>query len=147
MKHLVLVFCISCFWLMPLIAQIQNARIEGTVQDSSGAVIPGAKLLLVNIRTQAKMEAEADSAGFYFFPSVLPSFYTLIAEASGFRKETVTDIEVTVGVTIRQDLKLEVGTVTDTVTVEATAVRVQTGDATIQRAVTLRDIDTLPQLG
>ena len=51
------------------------------------------------------------------------------------------------GVTLRQDVKLEIGTVTENVTVEATAVRVQMGEATIQRAITLRDIDTLPQLG
>jgi Carboxypeptidase regulatory-like domain/TonB-dependent Receptor Plug Domain len=147
MKRLPLVVFISCFGLLPLIAQIQNARIEGNIQDTSGAVIPGVKLLLVNTRTQAKLEAESEASGFYFFPSLQPGFYTLVAEAKGFRKETVNNIEVTVGETIRQDLKLEVGTLAETVTVEASNVRVQTSEATIQRAVTLRDIDTLPQLG
>src|ERR1051326_5157421 len=146
MKRLLLVLCISCACLMPLIAQIQNARIEGTVQDSSGAVIPSAKLSIVNVRTQAKMDADADAAGFFVFPSLQPGFYTLAAEASGFRKVIITNIEVTVGVTLRQDVKLEVGTVSENVTVEATTERVQTGEATIQRAITLRDIDTLPQL-
>src|SRR5262249_41516534 len=138
---------LSCFYVLPLVAQIQNARIEGNVQDASGAVIPGAKLSIVNVRTQAKVDAETDAAGFYFFPALQPGFYALTAEASGFRKATITNIEVTVGVTLRQDVKLELGTVAENVTVEATAVRVQTGEATIQRAVTLRDIDTLPQLG
>ena len=147
MQRFLLVSLFSCTCFLPLTAQIQNARIEGTVKDSTGAVIPGAKLSIVNIGTQAKLEAAADSSGFYFFPTLQPGFYTLVAEASGFRKETVTKIEVNVGVTIRQDLKLEVGTLTDAVTVEAITVRVQTTDATIQRAVTLRDIDTLPQLG
>ncbi len=146
MKHLLLVVFISCVGL-PLIAQIQNARIEGNVQDSSGAMIPGTKVVLVNTRTQAKLEAESEASGFYFFPTLQPGFYTLVAEAKGFRKQTVTNIEVTVGETIRQDLKLEVGTLTETVTVEAVNVRVQTSEATIQRSVTLRDIDTLPQLG
>jgi outer membrane receptor protein involved in Fe transport len=147
MKHLLLVVLIGCFGSLPLFAQIQNARIEGTVKDSTGAVIPNAKLLIVNTRTQAKLEAESDASGFYFFPSLQPGFYTLVAEAKGFRKETVNNIEVTVGETIRQDLKFEVGTLSETVTVEASNVRVQTSEATIQRAVTLRDIDTLPQLG
>ncbi|HEY6392569.1 MAG TPA: TonB-dependent receptor [Bryobacteraceae bacterium] len=147
MKHLLLVVFISCFGLLPLIAQVQNARIEGNITDSSGAVIPGVKLLIVNTRTQAKLEAESEVSGFYFFPSLQPGFYSLAAEAKGFRKETVNNIEVTVGVTIRQDLKLEVGTLAETVTVEASNVRVQTSEATIQRAITLRDIDTLPQLG
>ncbi len=147
MKRLLLVLFVTCACLLPIIAQIQNARIEGSVQDASSAVIPGARLMIVNVRTQVKIDAESDVAGFYFFPSIPPGFYTLTAEANGFRKATVTNIEVTVGVTLRQDVKLEVGTVTENVTVEATAVRVQTGEATIQRAITLRDIDTLPQLG
>src|SRR5258708_37341701 len=109
-------------------------------------MIPGLKVLLVNVRTQVKLDAESDASGFYFFPSLQPGFYTLAAEAKGFRKETVNNIEVTVGETIRQDLKFEVGTLNETVTVEASNVRVQTSEATIQRAVTLRDIDTLPQL-
>ena len=146
-RSLLVVFLSCCSCLLPLLAQIQNARIEGTVQDSSSAVIPGTKLFLVNNRTQAKMDAETNASGFYFFPSLPPGFYTLTAESTGFRKATITNIEVTVGETIRHDVTLEVGTVTENVTVEAATVHVQTGEATIQRAVTLRDIDTLPQLG
>ena len=121
MKHLSLVVFIG---FLPLMAQIQNARIEGNVQDTSGAMIPGVKVLLINTRTQAKLEAQSEASGFYFFPSLQPGFYTLVAEAKGFRKETVNNIEVTVGETIRQDLKLEVGTLNETVTVEASNVRV-----------------------
>lgn len=128
-------------------AQIQNSRLEGSVLDTSGATIPGAKLIIVNTKTQIKIEAESTAAGAFVFPTLQPGFYNLTAEAGGFRKATLTNIEVNVGVTIRQDIKLEVGAVTDSVTVEFNAVRVQTSDATIQRAVTLKDIDTLPQLG
>lgn len=128
-------------------AQIQNARLEGSVMDSSGASIPGAKLQIVNTKTQVKGDAESNGTGFFFFPALQPGIYALTAEAGGFRKSTLTNIEVNVGVTIRQDIKLEVGAVTDSITVEFNAIRVQTTEATIQRAVTLRDIDTLPQLG
>ena len=130
-----------------LTAQIQNARIEGTVHDSSGAIVPGAKLLIVNTKTQVKAAVEANASGAFVFAAVQPGIYTLTAESTGFRKATLTNIEVNVGVTIRQDIKLEVGAVSDSITVEFNAVRVQTTEATIQRAVTLRDIDTLPQLG
>ena len=130
-----------------LSAQIQNARLEGSVLDNSGATIPGAKLLIVNTKTQVKANVESNATGFFTFPTLQPGIYTLTAEAGGFRKSTLTNIEVNVGVTIRQDIKLEVGAVTDSITVEFNAIRVQTTEATIQRAVTLRDIDTLPQLG
>src|SRR5437868_14944697 len=101
MRRWLFVF-ISCACLLPLMAQIQNARIEGTVQDSSGAVIPGSKLSIVNTRTQVKSDAESDASGFFFFPTVTPGFYALTAEANGFRKATITNIEVTIGETIRQ---------------------------------------------
>lgn len=130
----------------PLFAQVQNARMEGTVQDSSGAVIPTAKLSIVNRKTQLRYETTANADGAYVFPALPAGFYTLTTEANGFQKSAITNIEINLGVTIRQDIKLEVGTVSDSITVEFNAVRVQTTEATIQRAITLRDIDTLPQL-
>src|SRR5882724_7572068 len=134
-----------CFFgllAVSLFAQIQNAQIEGTVADSTQSVIPGAKLTIVNTRTQARVDTESDSSGHYLFPALLPGIHTLTAEAGGFKKATVTNIEVTVGVSLRQDVTLEVGAVTESMTIEANAVSVTTTDATIQRAVTLRDIDT-----
>ncbi|MBY0503526.1 MAG: TonB-dependent receptor [Bryobacteraceae bacterium] len=146
MKRSFSVFVASCLVLPLLFAQIQSARLEGTVQDSSGAVVPGAKLTIVNNRTQVRLDAEATSAGTYIYPVLPPGFYTLTVESTGFRKTTVNNIEVNIGVTLRQDITLELGTVTDTIMVESGSVRVQTTEATIQRAITLRDIDTLPQL-
>src|SRR4051794_15468757 len=77
----------SIVWLfiLPVFAQIQSARVEGTVIDSSKAAIPGAKLSLTNNATQVKMDAEADASGFFTFPTVPTGFYTLTAEAQGFR--------------------------------------------------------------
>jgi hypothetical protein len=129
-----------------LLGQIQSARVEGTVIDSSSAVIPGAKVSMVNTRTQQKLDATADGAGYYLFPSVVPGPYTLTGEAQGFRKSSITNLEVNIGVSLRQEIKLEIGSVAESLTVEASSVTIQTNDATIQRAVTLRDIDTLPQL-
>src|SRR5258708_34941405 len=147
MSRIALAFLLVTGLVLPLTAQIQNARIEGTVSDSSSASIPGAKIALATTRTQPRMEAETNAQGFYFFPTLQPGFYNLTAEANGFRKFAITAIEVNTGVSLRQDMKLELGTVTDTIVVEASGVSVQTTEATVQRAITMRDIDTLPQLG
>jgi hypothetical protein len=93
--------------------QANNGRIEGTVQDPTGALIPG---------------------------------YQLTAELKGFRKAEIQPIEVNVGFTVVQNVKLDLGSVEETVTVEAKAVTTQTADSEITRSVNLRDIDTLPQL-
>ena len=81
MRDLHRLVLICCLGLSSVFAQIQNARIEGTVQDSSGAVIPRAKLVIVNVRTQVRMDGGTDAAGSYFFPSLQPGFYVLTAEA------------------------------------------------------------------
>ena len=81
----------SCFLAATLFAQVQSGRIEGTVQDSSNAVVPGAKLSIVNDRTHVKVEAEADGQGYFVFPVLQAGLYTLTAEATGFRKATVAD--------------------------------------------------------
>ena len=112
MRRLLSVSLASCLVLPLLLSQIQNARIEGTVQDTSGAVIPGAKLSIVNIRTRVHFEGEANPEGFFFFPTLQPGMYALSAEATGFRKTTVNNLEVNIGVILRQDLKLELGSVT-----------------------------------
>jgi hypothetical protein len=110
-------------------------------------VIPSAKVVAVNDRTQARAEISTSPEGNYVFPSLQPGIYTVSVEAPGFRKAVVTGVELNVSVAVTQRFKLEVGQVTESVVVEAEAVHVQTSDAQVGRSVTLRDIDTLPQLG
>lgn len=128
-------------------AQVAVSRLEGTIQDESGAVVPSAKVEVVNDKTQVKLQTTADGQGRYIFASLPPSTYTLSVEAAGFRKSVRANLVLNVGETVTEVVKLEVGQLTESVQVEANEVRVQTADAQIGRAITLRDIDTLPQLG
>ena len=98
--------CTSFLFSTAALAQIQSARVEGTVVDSSKALVPAAKVSLVNSRSQLKLDAETDSTGFYVFPTVQPGFYTLGAEAPGFRKASITNLEVNIGVSLRQEIRL-----------------------------------------
>lgn len=128
-------------------AQTANARLEGNVQDSSGAVVPGVKVLIVNTATQARSEVVADADGSFVFPTLQPGKYTLTAEATGFRTAVLSGIELSVGATVAQIVKLEVGPTTESISVEANSLTVQTTDSQVSSAVLMRDIDTLPQLG
>lgn len=116
------------------------------VSDPAGAVVPNANVSVRNNRTGTTATATTNETGYYLFPSLPASNYTLTVEAPGFRKAQVENIELNVAVTIRQDVQLEVGSPAESVTVEASAIRVNTSDAQVGRSVTLRDIDTLPQL-
>ncbi len=128
------------------LAQVATSRLEGTVQDASGAVVPGAKVEVVNVKTQVRTETTADASGRYIFASLPAATYNLSAEAPGFRKTVNANLMLNVGITVTEVLTLEVGQLSDSVQVEAKEVRVQTADAQVGRSVTLRDIDTLPQL-
>src|SRR5262245_20750560 len=126
--------------------QSNNGRIEGTVQDPSGALIPGVQLTATNVRTQFKAEVLSGEQGHYVLTALPPGIYLLTAELSGFRKAVIEAIEVNVGATIAQDIKLDLGSREESVTVEARAVSIQTTDSQVTRSVNIRDIDTLPQL-
>jgi hypothetical protein len=130
----------------PLFSQI-TARLEGTVKDPTGAVVTNAKVTALNVKTGTSNQATTNDQGAYVFPSVQPGVYTITVEAAGFSKAVTNKIEVNVAGVITQHFALKVGAQGDTVTVESNALTVQTTDSQISRAVTLKEIDTLPALG
>src|ERR1700737_835201 len=129
------------------IAQTTNARFDGTVQDQSGASVPNAKIEVLNTNTQARTESKTDASGNCVFPTLAPGIYTVTVEASGFRKTVVSKVELSVGGTASQIIKLEGGEVTQTISVEASSLTVQNTQSQVTSAVMLRDIEVLPQLG
>ena len=109
-------------------------------------MVPNAKVVAINNLTRDASDTTTNASGLYILPALRPGVYTLTVEAAGFAKTTITDIELAVSANIAQDVKLEIGRVTETVEVKANAVTVATTDAQVSSAVSMRDIDTLPQL-
>ena len=126
-----------------MFAQTDSARLEGTIQDPTGAVVPNAKVTLINTATQARVEGVSDAAGSFIFASVLPGKYNLSVEVVGFRKADVNGLELNVGAVVSQTVKLEVGQTTESVVVQASTVNVQTTDSQVSRTITMRDIDKI----
>ncbi|MCX6630371.1 MAG: carboxypeptidase-like regulatory domain-containing protein, partial [Candidatus Solibacter sp.] len=118
----------------------------GVVLDSTSSFVPGARVTVVNARTEARAVGLASIEGRFAFPSLPPGLYTLSVEAAGFRKAVVSGLVLNVGDTISETVTLEVGAVTESIEVKAGAERVQINDAQIARATTLREIDVLPQM-
>jgi len=140
-----LILC--CLMVVGALAQTSVSRLEGVVTDQSGAVIPGAKVTALNVRTDVSAETTTTAAGIYVFPSLQPGAYTVSAEAPGFRKQVRTNLTLLVSVIVSENFKMEVGQVTESVVVEANTERVNIAESQLGRSITLRDIDTLPQLG
>ncbi|MGB7190767.1 MAG: carboxypeptidase-like regulatory domain-containing protein, partial [Acidobacteriaceae bacterium] len=82
---------VGLFYSPALRAQT-TAQLSGTVEDSSGGVIPSAQVTLINQATHDTRVAETNSVGFYSFPALLPSSYTVKVVAKGFQPKQLTDI-------------------------------------------------------
>jgi Carboxypeptidase regulatory-like domain/TonB dependent receptor len=128
------------------LAQTQSARLQGLVRDASGAVVPGAKVVAVNDLTKATSEVTSNETGLYVFPVLAPGTYTMTVEAGGFSKTVMKDIELAVSANMTADVRLEIGKMAEVVEVKANTVSVVTADAQVSNAVTMTDINVLPQL-
>src|SRR6266700_681626 len=93
------------------------ATIVGTVTDTTGAVIPGAKVVVVNTTTGFKFDGVTNSDGYYFVPYLRPGVYNVTIEAQGFKKYVRDGIELRTNDQPRIDVKLEVGSVAESVEV------------------------------
>ena len=144
--HIAFAGLIAASFTPAAVAQVTTGRIEGTVRDASGAIVPGASVSAVHNKTQGRSEALSNEQGIFVIASLLPGEYTVTVEAQGFRKAVRTGLLVTVGATTSEQISLELGQVSETVTVESRTERVQSADSQIARAITLRDIEVLPQL-
>uniref|UniRef100_Q020T4 TonB-dependent receptor, plug n=1 Tax=Solibacter usitatus (strain Ellin6076) TaxID=234267 RepID=Q020T4_SOLUE len=127
-------------------AQTQTARLVGTVHDSTGAVVPNAKVAAMNLGTKQTSEAITNANGDYVMPALQPGTYSLTVEAGGFRKARIDGIDLAAASNVSQAITLEVGQLTEVVEVTANTVNVQTTDSQVANSVTIKDIETLPQL-
>src|ERR1700735_799403 len=86
-----------------------NASLTGTVEDPTGAIIPGATVTLVNIGTQATLTTTSTGEGSFRFNELPPSHYKLTVTANGFKTSTFTDVEVVAETPRNVDVKLDAG--------------------------------------
>lgn len=103
--------------------QAITGDILGTVQDSSGAVVPGAKITLTEVDTGLTWQSTSDAGGDYVFAQLKPGHYSVAATKEGMQTVTISNIELLVGQRPRVDIVLRVGAVTQTVTVNAGGVQ------------------------
>src|ERR1700744_2477304 len=145
------------FLLIPSAKAQDNATINGTVQDSTGAVVAKAEIILTNTATDQVRQVNSNDAGAYRFANVGVGHYTLSASSTGFQKYTKTDIVVNVAQTLEENISLEVGSTGQTVTVQANALQVQSetsdlstlisGQQVTQLATNGRNVTALAALG
>lgn len=122
-------------------------QVTGQITDSSGAAVPDAAITLKNTSTDAVRRTVSTASGDYSFPSLPPGTYGIEAEKQGFKKSESNNVTVQVQQTVRLDLALSIGQVTESVIVEANAVALQAENATVGTVVENKRIVELPLNG
>jgi hypothetical protein len=137
---------VAIMTMAPLAAQ-QAGQIVGVVTDSSGAVIPGATVKAAEVGTGFLRSTVSGSDGQFVIPALRPTRYEITAEAQGFRAFRRSGIELLASQSLTLNVSMEVGAITETVTVAGAAVQVNTSTATLSEVVDHSRIVELPLNG
>src|SRR5688572_5824152 len=129
---------------LPALGQSTTGSITGVVNDPSGASVAGATITLRNNETGITHTDTSNENGEYSFPQVTPGLYTLTVEASGFKRTVAPDIKVEVGNPARTTMTLEVGAVSEVVTVTAAQEIVNATSPTLTNVINTRQVQDLP---
>lgn len=129
------------------VAQVSTATVVGTVQDSSGAAIPEAQLRLMNDQTGTENDSKTGGDGRFLLTGVLPGTYRLWIQRTGFATAQLSGIALNIGDTRNFLVRLKIGPVTESVTVDASGITPTVNDASVTTVVDRRFVSTTPLNG
>src|SRR5438874_1919096 len=137
---------ISALGCLTAFGQAGTSTVRGTVTDPQGNVVAGATVNLINPTTNTNRTTTSNDVGIYSFDFVTPGDYRVEVEAKGFKKAVVTNVHALVSQSTPADVKLEIGNVTESVTVSANAAEqlINRDDATLGNTFVPKQITELP---
>jgi len=127
--------------------QVDEGAINGTVVDSTGAVVPNAQVTLLNTDQGITSEARTDASGGYSFSPVRIGKYTITVTAQGFAKTTQKNITVNVAQVLQVNIQLKLGAATETVEVNTAPPLLQTEEASVGQVIGQQEVNSLPLNG
>jgi outer membrane receptor protein involved in Fe transport len=131
-------------WAAPGEAQVLYGSLVGTVTDTSHAGVPGAAVTIINVKNNLARETTSRSDGSYSFVNVLPGEYNVRVVVTGFKEFHKTAVPVSANTVARVDVPLEVGAVSEVVTVEGTSTLLQTDKGDLHAELTSKELSNLP---
>ena len=141
------VLCFS-FQLVPsALAQSELATVFGRVTDQSGAVVPEAEVEIKNVETGLSVVRATNSDGLYSIPSLHPGHYLISIRKPGFKTVTLTELTLNVQDNVVRNFQLQVGSISESITVTADSATVNTTDATVSTVVDRQFAENLPMNG
>lgn len=129
------------------VAQVESATVLGRITDQSGAVIVDAEVEIRNIDTNIAAVAQTNKDGFYTIRSLKPGRYVMSVHKQGFKSVSVTDIGLNVQDNLVRNVALQIGAVSESITVTAESGKINTTDAAVSTVVDRRFIESIPLNG
>ena len=140
MSSLLCAVCIMVLFSAGAFAQSDKGTIGGFIKDASGAVVPGARVVLTNEATGEAYQATTDTQGHYTVTNLTAGDYSLTAEVKGFKKYVSSHNTLGANTTLDLDAPMTIGAMTEEVTVSATAEVLQTESAAVQAEITGKQV-------
>jgi hypothetical protein len=137
---------LACFFLAALagLAQTPTATVSGVVRDGQGAVVAGAKVTGINLATGVRTNTETNESGIYSLRQLAIGEHDIEVEQPGFRRSVQQGVRLTTGQSLELNLTLEVGAVTESITVAANASVLETRSSDVSQLVETRSVEDLP---
>ena len=146
-KSLCLTLALCALTGVPVFAQMETATLSGAITDPNGRVVPDAEIAATRIETGTVATTKTNGAGIYFLTGLMPGHYHLMIHKLGFKEIAVKEIQLNVQDKLEQNFSLEIGSVSETVTVEAGGLVMNTTDATVSTVVDRQFAENLPLNG
>lgn len=124
-----------------------TGSIQGTVTDPSNAAVAGAKVVVRSQTTGAERSTQTDGAGAYQVPGLLPDVYRIEVSASGFQTGAIKDLKLDVASTVTENLKLQVGSISQTVEVTGGEPLVETSSVSVSQVIEEKTVQDIPLNG
>lgn len=144
-RVLTLVFLLAC--VVPVHAQVLYGSLVGNVVDPTQGAVPAAAVTVTNTATGLVRETKTDERGFFAFRDLLEGTYDLKITASGFRTYTRAGIPITINTVTRNDVELQIGQISESITVGALAAVLQTDKSDVHVDLGGREVTNLPLAG
>jgi outer membrane receptor protein involved in Fe transport len=138
------ILSVLLFITSTMCGQAVNATLLGMVTDLSGAVVPNAKVTVVETNTGIAHTAPSNQSGNYEFPNIPPGKYSVTVEQPGFKKETRSNIDVVVNSTVRVNMVLQPGAVQETIEVTGATPILQTDRADVGSKIETKQVEDIP---
>ena len=136
-----------CLLLMiPATSQAQELRgkITGRVVDPNGAAVPGANVKVTDVARNKTVDLTTNSEGLFEAPYLLPGSYQVLVEMSGFKKSLQQTVQVAINETRTLEIKMDIGTPSETVTVTAEPAQLNAADGNLGLTIDRKRVDELP---